>query len=1115
MLRVVESLRGSLCSGVTLAGRRIATRSRHTLAMNRVLRSVSLSCPQALRRAKRAAGQQAIRVRPSPPPRPPPLPPPLPPPPPPPLSAVPQSAATSSFPLPPELVAKTPASVSNATSSTSVKLGDAPAKQSRTAPVFAEHLSEQEVEDGLSRGVLVRGTLHVPSFHTDTAYVITDVRGESQAVVDAGSSDTLGENQNVEMQTIWIPVTGFVGRSRAFHGDTVVAMPMWKPSKASGNDKTGSVSPKGQIAAQTSSDADAEKTLSSNQVPSSQSVPPPPPPPLPTSSVDDSSASGITSTVDEVAMSGQDGSHASSDVGSPLLWKRARCRVVAVLERHASTKEFVALLQTSRDEEREENSDALLKVQPRDRRLPAFRVLVDDPVEEEASAVCPVAETSSSRKKKEARRAEAQQAAQDARARSLTAAALQQACVEARAAGSTGLLCVAAFEDWPRDSMLPRARVTEVLGAQGSAAAEADALLAFYGLDWRPFSAETEQRLRDAFPDGAQVVQEELARGRRRDCRHLRCISIDPPAARDLDDAVSVAPGAIEGTYRVGVHVADVTHFVRPGSAVDDEARRRATTVYLVGRVYPMLPRWLSENLCSLLPDGDRLAFSAFFTLDQAGALVDADPPEFQRTVIRTRARLDYDQVDAAFAPAASAGEAANGVPGELMEDLRTLASVTAARRQLRVGAGAMVLERSGLAFRTDEDGRVTDVVRESSSSTSHHLIEELMVLANHVVASRLVAAAGSAASSVAPEALAEEAAVPQALLRRHPDTQGKVREKVFDILPPDLQAQAPADADLSSLLRWCRERLPPEIHEAVCADVLTAFKEAEYVVVDADDNSFANGEDPQDAGSGCDTGEDEAEAEDNKHWALALPTYMHFTSPIRRYADILVHRRLAHILESEEGNRSVETSSASRDTGHRDFLEGLKEAISTCNTKKRDAQDAQMDCIQLALSDYVARKGGLEIPDAVITKILLADASPSPSKAVTSQSEDANSSRENASFWQRVKGRTMKDALEFYVPLAQCSRSLSFEALNIERVDSQQHDETSSSSSKGSEATTKPNAVSSVRVRRRDAGDDSEPVELRCLEAMPVQVISEAGEGSARRWTIRIPWAQQPTPGT
>lgn len=164
-------------------------------------------------------------------------------------------------------------------------------------------------------------------------------------------------------------------------------------------------------------------------------------------------------------------------------------------------------------------------------------------------------------------------------------------------------------------------------------------------------------------------------------------------------------------------------------------------------------------------------------------------------------------------------------------------------------------------------------MVQEAPSSISHHLIEELMVLANHIVAVQLMEASGGQ------QHVTHEAALPHALLRRHPDTEPKVRQKIFEILPETLCRQAPEEGSLSTLLSWCQERLPHVTYQAVCADVMTAFKEAEYIVADSEEE------------------EDTAPTATVGHWALSLPAYMHFTSPIRRYADVLVHRRLAHII--------------------------------------------------------------------------------------------------------------------------------------------------------------------------------------------------------------------------
>lgn len=891
----------------------------------------------------------------------------------------------------------------------------APATVSGLPPSYEEHWPEATVREGLASGSLVLGKLHVPSFHTDTAYVITEVGKAPPSGL--GSQDMASQAAEV-----WIPVTGFLGRNRAMHGDIVAATPLWAPWRAA-------------------------------------------------------SGGAVPADAQEEPAAGADGEAAG--------WDRARCRVVAVLERQSAAREFVAVLQTPGETGKNTKVSTLraapagpvgqtpLKVQPRDRRLPAFWLLEAEPKGlQQLPAGTDGADAKS--RSRSRRRSKAQLAAFDARAGSLT----REALLHAAAAGSNGVLCVVKYVDWPSTSLLPHANVLQVLGPLGSLAAESDALLSFYGLEWRPFSKEAEEHLRAAFPDARAVVEQALAAGRA-DMRHIRCFTVDPPTARDLDDAVSVAAGKAPGTFRVGVHVADVTHFVQPGDIVDAEARRRATTVYLVGKVYPMLPRWLSESLCSLLPDGDRLSMSVFFSLDVEGRLVEEDPPIIARGVIRTRARLSYQDVDRAL----ESDQASAVMPADVLDDLQTLALLTGARRRLRINSGAVILERSHFFFRTNDEGQVEGIVREPSASVSHHLIEELMVLANHIVAAKLVEAGGSA-TFAAGQPTKQEAALPQPLLRRHPDTEDKVREKIFGLLPDHLASQAPQDKPLAVLLDWCRQHWSAESHEAVCADILTEFDAAEYIVADLGE---------------------EAEVAPVEHWALSLPLYMHFTSPIRRYADVLVHRRLANILESEGVEMHQGLGSPAADTHaveHADFLNGLKQAVEVCNAKKRDAQDANLDSVQLALSAYIHSNGGMDVPDAVITRIVMPRTS---EVAATAEGEELGEKPQT--FWQRLKSRTMKEALEFYVPPAQCTRSVSFDALNIELA-SQPQGAAGEGSRPASASTTR-----SVWVRPK--GGRGAIVELKVLEPLPVRLVSEGPQDSEstagsipRRWTVRLPWA-------
>ncbi|CAJ1365061.1 unnamed protein product [Effrenium voratum] len=232
---------------------------------------------------------------------------------------------------------------------------------------------------------------------------------------------------------------------------------------------------------------------------------------------------------------------------------------------------------------------------------------------------------------------------------------------------------------------------------------------------------------------------------------------------------------------------------------------------------------------------------------------------------------------------------------------------------------------------------------------------------------------------------------------------------------------------------------------------------------------------------------------QDLGHWALALPTYMHFTSPIRRYADVLVHRRLAVLLGFDGPGQS-----------HEDFLNSLKAAVETCNVKKRAAQDAQMEEIQIAISDYVQRSGGVDVDDAVLTKIL-----------VPRQKEVQEAPKGQLSFRQRLTKRALKEAVEIYVPLAQSARSLSLEVLNLELAAAPPEPEPESTSMGGGEkgeAKDKYREVQSLRVRIRGSAQE---VQLQKLQRLSVRLTAQDTDGESRSslWTIRLPWAEAEAP--
>jgi len=344
---------------------------------------------------------------------------------------------------------------------------------------------------------------------------------------------------------------------------------------------------------------------------------------------------------------------------------------------------------------------------------------------------------------------------------------------------------------------------------------------------------------------------------------------------------------------------------------------------------------------------------------------------------------------------------------------------------------------------------------------------------------------------------MVDEASVPRPLLRSHPNTERKVRKKMLSLLPPKLHAAAPKDASLTVLMNWCRQHWSEQTHEAVCAEVLTAFKEAEYIVGKAaDDNETEM--------------EDRAAQRSSQHWALSLPTYMHFTSPIRRYADILVHRRLNRILEGEVALASSDPDlSTDRAAEHVDFVAGLKKAVDRCNNKKRDAQDASVDSVQLALSALVRARDGFDVSDAVITRIVL----PSTGDSTDSEAAPTTVPKRRGSGKQRATVK--KGAIEFYVPVAQCSRSVSFDILGLDIVSSSTEEavacEPENVEADSGRATHE--SVVSVVVKPKAGGEE---VHLKVLEPLSVRLVSEGADTgpNAKRWTVRFAWASASTTG-
>ncbi|WP_457636815.1 ribonuclease R [Oceanithermus sp.] len=361
---------------------------------------------------------------------------------------------------------------------------------------------------------------------------------------------------------------------------------------------------------------------------------------------------------------------------------------------------------------------------------------------------------------------------------------------------------------------------------------------------------------------------------KRTDFRQKNVFTIDGSDAKDFDDAIHIEK-LDNGHWRVGVHIADVAHYVRPGSALDREAYARATSVYLPGKVLPMLPEKLSNGVCSLVPGKDRLVLSVLLELDEQARVVSY---EFAEGVIRSQARLTYDQVESFL----RGGE----LPREarfLADDLRRLHELTQKLKRRRLEKGSLDFQTTEVKVDVDDEGNLHLLpVREAEARS---LIEELMLLANRTVAAHL-----------------DERGVP-ALYRVHDDPVAdryKTLVEALNRLGYDLPMGGPDQRSMQRVLEASRGR--PE-GQAISMLLLRSMSLARYA------------------------------AENLGHFGLAFDNYLHFTSPIRRYPDLVVHRVLKDLLNKKLGSRKKAS-----------LAERFPEMAEHVSERERAAEKAERD---------------------------------------------------------------------------------------------------------------------------------------------------------------------------
>lgn len=468
-----------------------------------------------------------------------------------------------------------------------------------------------------------------------------------------------------------------------------------------------------------------------------------------------------------------------------------------------------------------------------------------------------------------------------------------------------GDVVVARITEYPTRRSAPVVTLERRVGSSDELDLNVEAVVASFGLPG-DFPAPA---LEEADGIEARVGEALAAEPSRRDLRGELCFTVDPADARDFDDAVSCRE-LPDGGFEVGVHIADVSHYVRRDGPVDNEAKRRTCSAYLVDRVIPMLPERLCNDVCSLRPGEDRLAMSVVVTLDRGGEVRRA---RMFPSAIRSAARLSYDEADALLEGRVGAPElpCADGRAEGVARALRALDRVRELRVRVRRERGAVDFETVEAKVELDGDGRPTGVlVRRRTRATG--LIEEAMLLANECVARRLADAEAPAAFRVHERPAPEDLRACVQPLRELGLLEGDTASRLLAGDPfalQDVLARAhgtPAGPMASALL-------------------LRAQRRAVYL--------------PHNDG----------------HYALGAPAYCHFTSPIRRYPDVLVHRALKALLAGKVEGREMRAQEAA-----------LPQLCRTCSERERAADAAGRASQKIKMAELFSGRVGERYPGVV-----------------------------------------------------------------------------------------------------------------------------------------------------
>ena len=435
---------------------------------------------------------------------------------------------------------------------------------------------------------------------------------------------------------------------------------------------------------------------------------------------------------------------------------------------------------------------------------------------------------------------------------------------------------------WDINSKNPEGEIIKILGTPGEHETEIHSILAEYELPYE-FPKEVE--------DFANSIDREISRDeiqKRRDMRKVLTFTIDPKDAKDFDDALSIQK-LDNGNWEIGVHIADVSHYVRPGTILDEEAYQRATSVYLVDRTVPMLPEILSNDLCSLKPNVDRYAFSAIFEMNEKAEI---QKQWFGRTVIHSNRRFTYEE----------AQERIETGKGELAEEILTLDRLAKIMRENRLKHGAIAFDRNEVRFNLDENHNPIGVYFKVSKD-SNHLIEEFMLLANRKVSEFV------------------------SLNHKKQTTNNTFIYRIHDDPDPaKLEALRDFVATLGYKMDLANSKKIAESMNRLLTDV--SGKGEENMVETLAMRSMSKAV---------------YSTENIGHYGLAFEYYSHFTSPIRRYPDLIAHRLLQHYL----------------DGGKSPNREEYEEYCKHCSEMERLAANAERDSIKYMQVKFMEDKVG------------------------------------------------------------------------------------------------------------------------------------------------------------